>query len=382
MFAGVLLFIVLDFSILLINYWIAHQVVNDAVAINLAGRQRMLSQRITKSLLALELSKSDAEKEVFVQELRSSARTFDQTLGSFEHGGQAIGGDGKTVTLNPANKGQPAALLEEAQKIWSPIREGLLPYLDSEAVIPGEVLDQAKDEMQRNNLRLLNLMNQFTTTLEQDSLSRVNTLRIVQTLVFFLALMNFLVIVRKFHLLALRAHRDKEHYSELSVRDPLTGLYNRREFDNNLKREIGAVHRRIQDNFAIVMVDLDGFKPINDKHGHNAGDIVLKTVANRIARHARATDTVARVGGDEFVLICTTLRDESDAAKFCERLISSVNEPITIESGESLQVGASIGVAFYSEQTTSEHDLMQMADEAMYTAKKTGRNRYIFFNSA
>lgn len=377
--AGVLLFIVLDLSILLINYRIAYQVINDAVAINLAGRQRMLSQRITKSLLALQLNRSDAERHALIQEFRDSARMFDQTLAAFQYGGKAVGGNGKEVVLKAVKEGQPAGLVSQAEQIWSPMRRRLLPYLNTQAAIPAQIVEQSQIDMQHSNLQLLNLMNQLTTTLEQDSQNRANTLRVVQTLVFLLALINFLVIVRKFHLLALNAHRAKEHFSELSARDPLTGLYNRREFDNNLKREIGAVHRRSQDKFALVMIDLDGFKPINDKFGHKTGDVVLKTVAKRIARHARTTDTVARIGGDEFVLICTSLRDEAAAAKFCERLISSINDPIPLEIGE-IQVGASIGLVFYLEQTTSEQDLMHMADEAMYAAKKAGRNRYVCFD--
>jgi diguanylate cyclase (GGDEF)-like protein len=378
LFAGVLLFIVLDLSILLINYWITNQVSNDAVAINLAGRQRMLSQRITKSLLVLQPGPSNADRVSTIQELRDSVRMFDQTLAAFEHGGKAVGGDGKPVVLHRVDQVPAAALVSRAQQIWKPTRELLLPYLATRTLIPAEVLNQSQAAMLRNNLELLDLMNRLTSILEHNSLSRTNTLRIVQTLVFFLALVNFLVIVRKFHLLALQAHQAKEHFSALAVRDPLTGLFNRREFEHNLKREIGAVGRRSQDKFAVVMLDLDGFKPINDKFGHKTGDLVLKTVAERVAHHARATDTVARIGGDEFVLICTTLRDEENAARFCERLLNSINEPILLETGE-IRVGASIGIAFYPNQTRSEHDLMHMADDAMYEAKKAGRNRYVCF---
>jgi diguanylate cyclase (GGDEF)-like protein len=251
-----------------------------------------------------------------------------------------------------------------------------MPYVATQATIPDEVMKQAQMQMQQSNLRLLELLNSFTSKMEQDSLSRIATLRVAQTFVFFLALINFLVIVRKFHLLAEQAHRAKDYFSELAMRDHLTGLFNRREFEHNLKREISAISRRSKDKFAIVMVDLDGFKSINDKLGHNAGDAVLKTIAERIASHARITDTVARIGGDEFVLICTTLQDEENAAHFCERLLVSINEPILLKD-EQIQVGASIGVAFYPNRSHSEHDLMHVVDEAMYEAKRSGRNRYV-----
>ncbi len=373
---GIIVFIALDLSILLINYWIAHQVANDAIAINLAGRQRMLTQRITKSLVEFELRKSDAEAESSIQELRTSARMFDQTLTAFKQGGHAIGGDGQLVTLHRVKPGSATEMVAQADRLWMPTRTLLLPYITSSVAIPAAVMNEARISMQQSNVALLDAMNTLTSDLQKDSMGRADTLRLVQTLVFFLALINFLVIVHKFHLLAEQAHNAKEYFSELAVRDHLTGLFNRREFEHNLKREISANTRLARDKFAIVMVDLDSFKPINDRLGHNAGDVVLKTVAERIASHARITDTVARLGGDEFVLICTSLRDEEKAAKFCERLLASINEPIVLD-GQQIQVGASIGVAFYPNQSQSEIHLMQAADQAMYDAKKNGKNCFV-----
>ncbi|HEY7985388.1 MAG TPA: diguanylate cyclase [Methylophilaceae bacterium] len=374
--AGIIIFLALDFSILLINYWIAHQVSNDAIAINLAGRQRMLSQRITKSLVEFQLKKSTSDTESAVEELRTSARMFDQTLMAFKNGGQATGGDGKVVSLHRVKHGSAAEMMTQANRLWSPTRALLLPYIAGNNAIPDAVMAKAYLEMQQSNVALLNTMNDLTSSLQKDSLSKADTLRLLQTVVFFLALINFLVIVHRFHLLTAQAQKAKEYFSELAVRDHLTGLFNRREFEHNLKREISANSRLTKEKFAVVMVDLDHFKPINDQLGHTAGDLVLKTVAERIASHARITDTVARLGGDEFVLICTSVRNEENAAKFCERLLASINEPIALDD-QQVQIGASIGVAFYPNRAKSETHLMQAADQAMYDAKKNGKNRFV-----
>jgi len=377
-FTAILLFIALDLSVLTINFRIAYLVDHDVVAINLAGRQRMLSQRITKVLLSLQLESSKESRARAELELRDAAKLFDQTLKAFSHGGNATGGDGKPVILNPVNQGQASTLVNQAQVIWKPAQKLLFPYFNSQEMIPDAVLSQSQTEMLQINLKLLDLMNQLTTVLEQDSRNRANTLRIVQTSVFLLALFNFVVIVRRFHLLAWEAHKAKEQYSELALRDPLTGIFNRRYFENSLKRHIGGADRRQHDQFALLMIDLDGFKSINDRLGHDAGDIVLKTVAARLTQHARVNDVVARLGGDEFVLICPELHDEKSAVKFCDRLLNSITEPMLVPQ-ELIQIGASIGVAFYPVPDRPDADLVQMADHAMYLAKRSGRNRFAVF---
>ena len=122
LFAGVLLFVVLDLSILGINFWIAHQISKDAIAINLAGRQRMLSQRITKSLLAMDMEKSIKSHAESVEEFRDSAKMFDQTLLAFENGGPAVGGGGETVRLSRVSNKTTLTYIAQAQEIWAPMR--------------------------------------------------------------------------------------------------------------------------------------------------------------------------------------------------------------------------------------------------------------------
>lgn len=377
LFAAILLFILLDLSSLAINYWIAYQMSEDAVAINLSGRQRMLSQRITKSLLLLQ-SQHAPDAHATQEELRYSVRIFDQTLLAFKHGGTAVGGDGNEVTLNRIDAEQAGQLLNQALQIWRPIHEGMLPYMSAHTDIPAGVILQVQNQMIRNNLPLLDLMNRLTSSLEQDSLNRSHALRIVQTTIFLLALLNFLVIVRRFHLLARQSAQTTQHYNELAMRDPLTGLFNRRQLENSLEREAATVNRGQHDNIALVMIDLDGFKPINDKYGHEIGDIVLRRVATRLTEGARINDTIARIGGDEFTLICPDLRNRENADAFCQRLLDSLNRPIQTHVGP-VNIGASIGVAFYPDHAKNVDDLIRVADKTMYAAKNTGRNCYICF---
>lgn len=373
LFGAVLLFILLDLGVLLINYQIAYQVSRDAAAINLAGRQRMLSQRITKTLLELEHPETpQTDKQ---QEFREAVLSFDQTLHAFQHGGVVIGGDGKPTHLQQI-AGRSSQLVQQAQDIWQPMCDAILPYASNTQPIPPEKLDQARSLMLQNNLQILTLMNSLTSNLEQDSRGRADTLRTIQTLVFILALLNFISIVRGFHLLTRQAVENSQRFDELARRDPLTGLFNRRQFTEALEREASATQRR-QGGFALLMIDLDNFKPINDLHGHAAGDTVLLAVSTRLSGHARVHDTVARIGGDEFVLICPDLSTEQAAADLCERLLRSLNQPIELTTG-TVSIGASIGIAFYPADSESVDTLICKADKAMYQAKQTGRNNWIF----
>lgn len=376
LFAGILLFILLDLSVLAINYWIAYEMSHDAIAINLSGRQRMLSQRITKTLLVLPHTKSSDDSARAIEEFRSSAKLFDQTLSAFANGGIAVGGDGKPVALNRVNDRAASALIKEALQIWHPTRDRLTPYLHSNITIPDEVLTQSQNDMLNNNLQLLELMNRLTSSIERASLKQANALRIIQTIVFILAIINFVIIVRKFHLLAHEARLTSARYSKLALHDTLTGLFNRRYIEQQIEHEL----TKNQNTLTLMMLDLDGFKAINDTHSHDAGDTVLKTIAERLRQHAGNTDIVARLGGDEFIYISTRFTSKDTIAENCTQLIASINQPISLHH-ESAHVGVSIGVVFMPDKNHSKSDILRMADQAMYQAKKAGKNRYRFTDS-
>ena len=368
---AILLFVLLDLTVLLINYGIAYQVSNDAVSINLAGRQRMLSQRMTKSLLQL---RDAAGQEAAEREFREAMQSFDQTLRAFEQGGIVTGSDGRPASLQQITGVASRTLIEQAQHLWQPMQTAVLPFAADR--LPAAKIELARRLMLQNNLPLLDLMNRLTSNLEQDSRDNANRLRMVQTLIFVLALINFAVIVKSFHLLASKASRSSEHFGQLAMRDPLTGLFNRRQLSEALQRETSAAKRR-EGGFALLLIDLDRFKPINDLHGHTAGDAVLRVIADRLTAQARNHDTVARFGGDEFVLICPDLCDRQSTSDLCERLLRALQVPVALETGH-VDVGASIGIAYYPEDSTEPEQLIRAADHAMYAAKKAGRNGWRF----
>ena len=146
-------------------------------------------------------------------------------------------------------------------------------------------------------------------------------------------------------------------------------LFNRRQFEVNLQQAIDAVDRHERTNVALVMLDMDDFKLVNDPHGHEVEDIVLRIVAARLAEGARANDTVARVGGDEFMLICPDLQNHENADAFCQRMLDSLKRPIPVEVSQ-IYIGASIGTAFYPDAADSADELIRRVDIAMYDAKK------------
>ena len=154
--------------------------------------------------------------------------------------------------------------------------------------------------------------------------------------------------------------------------DPLTGLANRAVLSDELAR----VMPRRSGPVAVLYLDLDGFKQVNDTHGHEAGDLVLACVAERLSAAVRASDLVVRLGGDEFVLLCPDL-PEDGAIRLAERVLGDVAEPIRFR-GELLDIGASVGIAAYGpDAPAGDSDVLRTADMAMYQAKKQGRGRWV-----
>ena len=150
--------------------------------------------------------------------------------------------------------------------------------------------------------------------------------------------------------------------------DPLTGLANRGLFEDRLKGALARV-RRNPARFALLYIDLDKFKEVNDSHGHFSGDRVLKEVAIRLLSCVRESDTVARIGGDEFVLLLNSIIKPSDAQKVADKIRSALNQPIE-HDGKILSISPSIGIAIYPDNGERIESLLHYADNAMYTSKK------------
>lgn len=162
-----------------------------------------------------------------------------------------------------------------------------------------------------------------------------------------------------------------ERLRELALKDPLTGLANRMAMRQHLEQAWQRARRR-REMLGLILLDLDGFKPVNDCHGHEVGDQLLVQVSRRLQASARSTDLVARLGGDEFVLVCEGIGCERQAEQLAERILEELGRPFRLD-GEEIRIGASIGISFGLGCRCSE-DLLREADQAMYRAKAAGRN--------
>lgn len=172
----------------------------------------------------------------------------------------------------------------------------------------------------------------------------------------------------------LELHRTQEQLRRLAAHDELTGLPNRRYLHQQLQQAI-AKSRRDTGRLAVMVVDLDRFKPINDTFGHAAGDHVLKTIAQRLRSTLREEDSVARVGGDEFVAILGDVQGTEPINAAAERILHSIGAAIPV-NGREVTVGASIGIAMFPDHSHDMGTLLEHADAACYKAKHEGRNNY------
>ncbi len=165
----------------------------------------------------------------------------------------------------------------------------------------------------------------------------------------------------------------------LANHDALTGLPSLRLCKDRLDHSL-AEARRTGQMSAVMFLDLDGFKEINDEHGHEFGDLVLQATALRIKAEIRETDTVARIGGDEFIIILSSLPEFEVAERIASGLTEQIVQPIRVEKAEVV-VSASIGISIYPENGTTAEDLIRSADKAMYQIKRQGKNNFGFFRS-
>jgi diguanylate cyclase (GGDEF)-like protein len=167
-----------------------------------------------------------------------------------------------------------------------------------------------------------------------------------------------------------------------ALHDPLTGLPNRALFVKQLRRRLMRRQRDLTRRFAVLFIDLDHFKPINDTLGHAVGDLLLAEVARRLESVVRPDDLVARMGGDEFTVLLDNVDQADEAAKIVQRILDQLSAPFSLQEPDpggavkwhEAQISASIGVATPSSQHETADELLRAADAAMYRAKARGRN--------
>ena len=171
----------------------------------------------------------------------------------------------------------------------------------------------------------------------------------------------------------------EEYMRHMAQYDALTNMPNRALFDDRLQHTLSAA-KRTHEHFGLMFIDLDKFKPINDTYGHAVGDLLLKEAALRMQSCVRESDTVARIGGDEFVVLLASLKVDQDAQDVAEKVRHSLNLPFEI-SGHTLNISSSIGVALYPAHGENEKELVKNADMAMYYAKENGRNNVTVYHA-
>jgi diguanylate cyclase (GGDEF)-like protein/PAS domain S-box-containing protein len=172
----------------------------------------------------------------------------------------------------------------------------------------------------------------------------------------------------------------EEKVRHLAQYDVLTDLPNRSLFSDRLQQAL-AIAKRDKKHLALMFIDLDKFKPVNDEFGHQMGDLLLKDAAKRMLDCVRESDTIARIGGDEFVVLLPTIETEEDALRVAEKIRHALNKPFAL-LGNHLCISSSTGIVVYPEHGTNEEELFKNADDAMYSAKAGGRNAAILFSES
>ncbi|WP_425403803.1 diguanylate cyclase [Hwanghaeella sp.] len=191
---------------------------------------------------------------------------------------------------------------------------------------------------------------------------------------------DFLLLVAEYDvtdlLAALRSEEQlKEEMRAIAFYDTLTGLPSLHLFQD-ISASLMNLATRAGEELAVMFIDLDGFKQVNDTYGHDAGDKVLRETARRLEATLRGSDVVSRIGGDEFVLLQTGVKREQDVLILARKLVAALSKPVALEDGESARIGASIGVALYPQHGTDMEALLKAADAAMYRVKKAGKNDF------
>lgn len=483
------LVLLFDISLLATNFVISDQLEADSVNINIAGRQRMLSQRIAKSLALMQHQHSrNLDTQAMHQELIAATSLFDETLNAFIHGGRATAASGDPIQINALSSRLEEHILQQTLQHWIPLKTSILEVaVQPVTLAQSQQLNQAMQRAAETNHLLLQLMNRLTVELEQKATHRTYLLRGLQTLAVCLILLCFAIatlrVLRRekyydslmekstdiiisidirrdiitfisqsaYHLLGhppnyylrhsidrlfekeslievghLMRHifrfkelpkeraevklktasggvivadmvmqlsrsedgrevelnadlrdiserkRAEQLLAEMAHRDSLTGLPNRLLF-YELAEQVIKETRRDEQQMAILFVDLDGFKAVNDQYGHQAGDALLIHIAERLQQHVRQSDTVARLGGDEFLVMLRDINAMTDIELLGRKLVSGLAEPMLIE-GHECRVTASIGIAVYPQDGDHVDQLIASADRAMYQAKHAGKN--------
>ena len=241
-----------------------------------------------------------------------------------------------------------------------------------------EIESERQEEMK--NAQLTEMLSNCQATLRRDDGTLVYLLKNVSPVVTpeGMAFETIAIDVTQMRRHQIELQRSRDTALENSLIDPLTELPNRRMLMESLPAIIENA-RQGENSVALLYIDLDGFKPVNDSLGHAAGDDVLVHIANTMRSRVRKGDSLARLGGDEFMLILSDLGASEDAARVAEGLLHAIDNPIVL-LGQKVHVSASIGISIFPADAAQMEELIVRADLAMYAAKRLGGNQFIFYS--
>jgi len=237
--------------------------------------------------------------------------------------------------------------------------------------LDGQTLTWALLPITNDGTQLL-LLHRFSSS-GASSLTQVYVKRMLVPAIFYVWLMVWMGFIVRY--LTDKLSQQKQAMEHMALHDTLTGLPNRNLLDDRLNTMLEMAKRK-QNRFTIVMIDLDGFKKINDTYGHAVGDELLKEVASRLNDSLRPHDTVCRVGGDEFILLLDDMQKGS-SLDICKRVSTEISKPIFIQGAE-LNIGSSMGVVTCSEGNERPEALIHKADQAMYLVKSKGGGVFMY----
>ena len=307
---------------------------------------------------------ADTLNSAFMQQ-RRLMHNLEQTAAVFRSSGEGIVVLDKRGRIRESNLAferlvgkKPQSLV--GRPIWS------LPFVNGEAEISQALTSAEPGEVTKRELILKNEQEELTL---QMTLSQVATGEDDLIAEYVCLLSDITAQKNAQKALAYVAHHDG-----------LTGLYNRSFFERTTSRSINRASRT-GEKLALLFLDLDRFKIVNDVFGHAAGDEIIRVVADRLRNRLRASDIVSRRGGDEFMILLDPVAETSTAMGLANDLINLVNEPVTIESGETLTVGVTIGISLYPDDAATIDDMMRHADLTLNFAKTAGKGRAELFSA-